>query len=739
MKKLITSRSHPGMVRLSSIHRSCAIAGGLLISALAATAEVKLTFDSTTQGVVLGNAAQGISVGWSATGGGSVAISGVAGFKENMAKININDTGTNPTLKAEFDAALVSGVGYLRYTVRVEQAGVVGSNPTKFNGTCTANTASTYDKQYGSAGGIFNAPTFPLSQTYTTTITIPIKGVAAGGQTDNNAFLEFNTASGYNEILFGLDSAGAGFTSATFYIDDLIISASAPAPAPPAAAFTFDSGLQGFVKWASDPASGTVTYSTNYGGTALLGDATQFWRASKTIDVFSQAQLDNLKLCATRGGAISYDLIAPVGLLSGKSVTTAIKPLAGSFPFLQFSTTILASTVQALPGGTHEIARVRVPASKFGSGLTSVSAYEFHVGFNSFAAPVYLDNVMFAPYTTDSAKLTFDSDEQNFVPVIAASPSFVSWTSLGATVENPPGYIGGAAATFNAASADPQVAAIHAKLLLAASKGGVLRFKVKNITLVDPVGTAGLNIRTAVPSPFQQQFTFVNQATFTDNGGTETPIGYSLAVEVPLYPQASLRTDGFLLAPAATDYTFEILAGYNAGGATSVTTTFDDFEVIVNGDPKFIYQPALPTGSASFVGRVLSNAQNYGVFSATGLPPGVVIDPVTGLISGTPTSNGTFNVVFSVTNDGVTDMTTSVAWVVSGVVGNVTPVITSFSISGTTAVITWSGTGATPVTVSRSTSLASGSWTSISLNNTAGTYTDNSAPAGKAFYRISAP
>jgi hypothetical protein len=470
-----------------------------------------------------------------------------------------------------------------------------------------------------------------------------------------------------------------------------------------------------------------------------LGDAAEFWRASKTINAYSQYQLANLKLCASLGGTVSYDLIAPVGTLTSKSITTALKPLAGSYPFLQFSTTIQAAAVQALPGGTHEIARVSIPTSKFGSALTSVAGYEFHVGFSSFVAPVYLDNVMFSPYTTDSSKLTFDSDQQNFIPVVAASPSVVSFDGTYPTVENPPGYIGGASATFNAASIDPQVADIHAKLLLAATKGGVLRYKIKKIVLVDPVGTTGVNIRTAVPAPFQQQFAFISQAAFTDAGGTETPSDYSLSIEVPLYPTGSTRTDGLIIASAATDYTFQILAGYNVGSATSVTTSFDDFEVIVNGDPEIIYYPTLPTGSASFVGRVLTNAQAFGAFSATGLPLGVVIDPATGLIYGTPTENGSYNVVFSVTNNGTTDMTDSVTWIISGVAANVIPVISSFTITGNTAVITWTGTGATPVTVQRTTNLELGGWTNISTNDTDGTHTDTSAPIGKAFYRVTAP
>ncbi len=111
------------------------------------------------------------------------------------------------------------------------------------------------------------------------------------------------------------------------------------------------------------------------------------------------------------------------------------------------------------------------------------------------------------------------------------------------------------------------------------------------------------------------------------------------------------------------------------------------------------------------------------------------------MIHGTPTVNGSYNVVFSVTHAGVTDQTEVMVWVVTGATDPTptNPRITSFTITGNTAVITWTGTGSNPVTVLRSTSLNAGSWTAISSGDTDGTHTDSAAPAGKAFYRVSVP
>ena len=93
-------------------------------------------------------------------------------------------------------------------------------------------------------------------------------------------------------------------------------------------------------------------------------------------------------------------------------------------------------------------------------------------------------------------------------------------------------------------------------------------------------------------------------------------------------------------------------------------------------------------------------------FSATGLPPGLSIDPVTGDMSGTPTTGGTYPVTVKATDNAGSSGTTRFTWTVSSSVtvtgpgtqthvsGNaVTPLTLGASDSSTGATLTWSATG----------------------------------------------
>src|SRR5207253_8305531 len=91
------------------------------------------------------------------------------------------------------------------------------------------------------------------------------------------------------------------------------------------------------------------------------------------------------------------------------------------------------------------------------------------------------------------------------------------------------------------------------------------------------------------------------------------------------------------------------------------TTALSPFTTLIRSPAPVITSPATATGQVGVAFSYQITATNNPTsFNATGLPAGLSVNTSTGLISGTPTTAGTYSVTISATNAGGTGSATLV-------------------------------------------------------------------------------
>jgi len=225
-----------------------------------------------------------------------------------------------------------------------------------------------------------------------------------------------------------------------------------------------------------------------------------------------------------------------------------------------------------------------------------------------------------------------------------------------------------------------------------------------------PVITSPNSASGQTGQPFSYQIT-----------GTYAPASYSASA---LPPGVTVNSSTGLISGSPTTVgTFNATVfATNATGTGSLPVTM----TITLGPPVITSANSAVGGVGNPMSYQITATQNPTSFSASGLPPGLNVNTSTGLISGTPTSGGTFNATVGATNAagtgnlGVTFTISVLAPSITspGTAAGQTGTATTYQITAINGPLSYGASGLPPgLAVNTSTGLISGTPTSVGTFN----------------------
>ncbi len=215
--------------------------------------------------------------------------------------------------------------------------------------------------------------------------------------------------------------------------------------------------------------------------------------------------------------------------------------------------------------------------------------------------------------------------------------------------------------------------------------GGAYRVVVSNtygsVTSSPAILTPVLEPPLVAVEPLAQDSACGDEVVFQSVASGSAPLSYQWlfeGVEIVAATNSTLTLPGVTTNGAGR---YSVVVTNAAGAVTSAVAT-----LTVAVEPPLITSPLTASGLQGSPFTYTITAQRGVTFGAIGLPPGLVIDPLTGVISGTLLESGTFEMLISAANSCAQD-----AWTLVVTVDSAAPVITS---GGT--VVGTEGTAITP-------------------------------------------
>jgi len=154
--------------------------------------------------------------------------------------------------------------------------------------------------------------------------------------------------------------------------------------------------------------------------------------------------------------------------------------------------------------------------------------------------------------------------------------------------------------------------------------------------LLPPVITSATSVTTVIGQPFSYQITATNSPTSYDATGLPT----GLTIDT---------TSGLISGTPTVVGSFSImLQASNSAGSGNATLALE-ITAMASGAPIVTSEAATAMEGQAFTYQIIATNSPTS-FDATGLPAGLTVDTTTGLITGTPSVSGSFQINLSATN-----------------------------------------------------------------------------------------